>query len=88
MKASPRTTARAHPAPEYGDGAPDPRALALAGALQDRLPDARVLLFGSRATGAWTPGSDIDLAVIGGAKPAAKGNRRFVTHEHAARWRQ
>ncbi len=34
---------------------PDPRALALAGELQDRLPGAQVLLFGSRATGAWTP---------------------------------
>jgi len=51
--------------PEVGNGAPDPRALAVAAALQARLPDAQVLLFGSRATGSWRPRSDIDLAVIG-----------------------
>ncbi len=44
---------------------PDARALAVAAALQARLPDAQVLLFGSRATGSWRPRSDIDLAVIG-----------------------
>ena len=44
---------------------PDARALAVASALQARLPDAQVLLFGSRATGSWRPRSDIDLAVIG-----------------------
>ena len=49
-----------------GQGSADPRALALAGALQKRLPEADVLLFGSRARGDWQPGSDIDLAVIGG----------------------
>ena len=47
---------------------PDARALALAGELQDRLPDARVLLFGSRANGTWTDGSNIDPAVIGGRR--------------------
>ena len=47
------------------DQGPDPRALAVAGALQERLPDARVLLFGSRARGGWRTNSDIDLAVIG-----------------------
>ena len=57
---------------EQGRGSPDPRALALAGTLQDRLPDAQVLLFGSRATGTWMPGSDIDLAVIGGDRDAAE----------------
>ena len=51
---------------------PDPRALALAGELQALLPDAQVLLFGSRATGTWTSGSDIDLAVIGGRRDAAE----------------
>ena len=49
-----------------GQGGADPRALALAGALQKRPPEADVLLFGSRARGDWRPGSDIDLAVIGG----------------------
>ncbi|MCE2468092.1 MAG: nucleotidyltransferase domain-containing protein [Caldilineaceae bacterium] len=55
----------------HGNGAPDPRALDLVGELQRQLPDARVLLFGSRAIGDWWPGSDIDLAVIGGSKDAA-----------------
>ncbi len=55
-----------------GHGGPDPRALALAGDLQASLPDAQVLLFGSRATGDWRPSSDIDLAVIGGDKDAAE----------------
>ncbi len=53
------------PALNAGNGAPDPRALAVAAALQRYLPDAQVLLFGSRATGSWQPRSDIDLAVIG-----------------------
>lgn len=34
-----------------GRGQPDPRALAVARALQDYLPDAEIILFGSRATG-------------------------------------
>lgn len=53
-------------------GAPDLRALNMAGALQARLPDADVLLFGSRATGRWRPESDIDLAVIGGDRAVAE----------------
>ena len=57
---------------EYGQGNPDPRALAVAGGLQARLPDAQVLLFGSRATGTWRPESDLDLAVIGGDRDAAE----------------
>lgn len=55
----------------HGNGAPDPRALELVGELQRQLPGARVLLFGSRAIGDWRPGSDIDLAVIGGSNDAA-----------------
>ena len=56
---------------EHGHGGPDARALALAGELQTRLPGTQVLLFGSRAMGTWHPGSDIDLAVIGGDRAAA-----------------
>lgn len=56
---------------EHGRGRPDPRALALAGELQDLLPGTQVLLFGSRAMGTWHPESDIDLAVIGGDRDAA-----------------
>lgn len=55
-----------------GHGGPDPRALALAGGLQASLPDAQVLLFGSRAAGNWQSGSDIDLAVIGGDRDTAE----------------
>lgn len=69
---TPCASAGTRPAPEHGRGAPDPRALALAGELQGRLPDAQVLLFGSRAVGDWTPVSDIDLAVIGSGKDAAE----------------
>lgn len=47
------------------DQDPDPRSLAVAAALQEMLPDTRVLLFGSRARGGWRANSDIDLAVIG-----------------------
>ena len=51
---------------ESGLGQPDPRALAVARALQDQLPDTQqVVLFGSRATGFWESHSDIDLAVLG-----------------------
>jgi hypothetical protein len=52
--------------------AADPDALALAAALQAALPDAQVVLFGSRAMGDWQPESDIDLAVIGGDRDAAE----------------
>ena len=55
----------AAPALNAGNGAPAPRALAVAAALQRHLPDAQGLLVSSRATGSWQPRSDIDLAVIG-----------------------
>lgn len=51
--------------PDWGQGQSDSRALAVAQELQERLPDTRVLLFGSRAGGRWRPRSDLDLAVIG-----------------------
>ena len=56
------------PVVTHGQGQPDSRALAVAQALQERLPDTQVVLFGSRATGTWHPWSDLDLAVIGAAK--------------------
>lgn len=63
----------------YGQGVADPRALAL--------PDAQVVLFGSRAIGDWQPGSDIDLAVIGGDRAAAEEAiaqlRSQAAHAHA-----
>ena len=68
----------AAPALPTGHGAPDPRALAMASALQRHLPETRVLLFGSRATGSWQPGSDIDLAVIGVEENTAPAIRKQV----------
>ncbi len=60
------------------DQGPDPRALAVVGALQERLPDARMLLFGSRARGGWRANSDIDLAVIGAERRAVDAACRQV----------
>ena len=57
---------------QHGQGTPDPRALALVVELQARLPNAEVVLFGSRAMGNWVPESDLDLAVIGGDRDAAE----------------
>lgn len=57
---------------EHGHGVPDPLALALVAKLQAQLSDAQVVLFGSRAVGDWRPGSDVDLAVIGGDKDAVE----------------
>ena len=60
-------------ADDHGQGLPDPRALAVAQALQRQLPDtAEVVLFGSRASGDWRPWSDIDLAVIDVDRDRAK----------------
>ena len=44
--------------------APDPHALATARAAQAQLPDATVILFGSRAIGRHRSSSDIDLLVV------------------------
>ena len=57
---------------DLGRGVPDSLALALVARLQAQLPDAQVLLFGSRAVGDWHPGSDADLAVIGGDREATE----------------
>ncbi len=57
---------RERTSPDVNGHAPDPRALAVVGVLQSRLPDTQeVVLFGSRAMGNWRPWSDLDLAVIG-----------------------
>lgn len=42
----------------------DPHALAAARAAQAQVPGATVILFGSRATGRYHPGSDIDLLIV------------------------
>ena len=53
---------------DWGNGEPDPTALTVAKALQELWADHCLVVFGSRATGIWQPGSDLDLAVIGGAE--------------------
>ena len=61
---------------EQGWKSPDPNALAVASKLQERLPDAQVVLFGSRGRrGTWERHSDLDLAVIG----VDKADRKSVT---------
>ena len=44
---------------------PDPKACAVARAVGEAVHPARVILFGSRARGDFTPDSDIDLLIIG-----------------------
>ena len=57
---------RERTSPGVNGHAPDPRALAVVGVLQGRLPDTKeIVLFGSRAMGNWQPWSDLDLAVSG-----------------------
>ena len=48
---------------------PDPRACAVARAVGEVVHPDRVILFGSRARGDFTPDSDIDLLVITGPSP-------------------
>ncbi len=52
-----RNNERLHPEP-------DPRAVTVAGALRDATGAGCVILFGSRARGDWTVGSDVDLMVV------------------------
>ena len=50
---------------------PDPEGLAIAREIQDRLRPAEVILFGSRADGSHSPGSDVDLIAIAPDETAA-----------------
>ena len=52
---------RERTSPDVSGHAPGPRALAVVGVLQSRLPDAQGVLFGSRAMGNWRPWSDLGL---------------------------
>lgn len=67
-----------------GTGEPGPRALAVVRALQDQLPDAEVVLFGSRAAGTWHPWSDLDMAVIGVEHDRAQENEAWELARTAA----
>ena len=48
---------------------PDPKACAVARAVGEAVHPAKVILFGSRARGDFTPDSDIDLLIITGSSP-------------------
>ena len=51
---------------------PDPRACAVARAVGEAVHPAKVILFGSRARGDFTPNSDIDLLIITDSGPVSQ----------------
>ena len=51
---------------------PDPRACAVARAVGEAVHPAKVILFGSRARGDFTPNSDIDLLIITDSDPVSQ----------------
>ncbi len=57
---------------------PDPVGLAIAREIQDRLRPAEVILFGSRADGSHSPGSDVDLIAIAPDEAAANRAKETV----------
>ena len=57
---------------------PDPVGLAIAREIQDRLRPAEVILFGSRADGSHSPGSDVDLTAIAPDEAAAEQTKEKV----------
>ena len=57
---------------------PDPEGLAIAREIQDRLRPAEVILFGSRADGSHSPGSDVDLTAIAPDEAAAGRTKETV----------
>ena len=57
---------------------PDPEGLAIAQEIQERLRPAEVILFGSRADGSHSPGSDVDLIAIAPDEAAAERTEETV----------
>ena len=57
---------------------PDPEGLTIAREIQDRLRPAEVILFGSRADGSHSPGSDVDLTAIAPDEAAAERTKETV----------
>ena len=57
---------------------PDPEGLAIAREVQERLRPAEVILFGSRANGSHSPGSDVDLTAIAPGEAAAGRTKETV----------
>ena len=67
--------------------APDPKACAVARAVGDAVHPGRVILFGSRARGDFSPDSDVDLLVITDSDPLDNGSYRrasSIAHGKAA----
>ena len=57
---------------------PDPEGLAIAREIQERLRPAEVILFGPRADGSHSPGSDVGLTAIATDEDAAEGTEETV----------
>ena len=57
---------------------PDPEGLAIAREIQDRLQQVEVILFGSRADGSHSPGSDVNLIAIASDEAAANRAKETV----------
>ena len=58
---------------------PDPEGLAIAREIQDKVRPAEVILFGSRADGSHSPGSDVDLTAIAPDEDAAERTEDTVS---------
>ena len=58
---------------------PDPEGLAIAQEIQERVRPAEVILFGSRADGSHSPGSDVDLIAIAPDEDAAERTEDTVS---------
>lgn len=61
---------------------PDPKACAVARAVGEVVHPARVILFGSRARGDFTPDSDIDLLIIGAGAVSQQTYQRTSAAAH------
>ena len=57
---------------------PDPEGLTIAREIQERVRPAEVILFGSRADGSHSPGSDVDLTAIVPDEAAAERTEETV----------
>ncbi len=61
---------------------PDPKACAVARAVGEAVHPDRVILFGSRARGDFSPDSDIDLLIIGSGAVSAQAYQRTSAAAH------
>ena len=66
---------------DNGSGEPDPHALGIAAAVQEAVAPDTVILFGSRAVGAYREDSDLDILVVTESEHHASAG---AVAEHAA----